>query len=139
VREPDATPTGEITPETYLGYFRIARYAGSPLSADVERSYNFPSTLARDQFAYSGRWTVESEKIVAGDEARLRLHFHARKVHLVLSGKGLVGVTLDRHSKGALHVNGARLYTLVSQRGDRDGTLELAFTPGVEAYAFTFG
>jgi hypothetical protein len=36
-------------------------------------------------------------------------------------------------------VNGARLYTLVSQPRDRNGTLELAFTPGVEAYAFTFG
>ena len=139
VREPDTTPRGEITPETYLGYFRIARYSGTALSADVERSYSFPSTLARDHFAYSGRWTVESEKIVAGDDARLRLHFRARKVHLVLSGKGLVAVTLGRRTKGAIRVNGARLYTLVSQRRDRDGTLELAFTPGVEAYAFTFG
>jgi hypothetical protein len=36
-------------------------------------------------------------------------------------------------------VNGSRLYTLVSQRKIRDGKLDLYFTPGVSAYAFTFG
>jgi hypothetical protein len=36
-------------------------------------------------------------------------------------------------------VNGDRLYTLLSSRKLRDGILELAFTPGVQAYAFTFG
>ena len=139
VRERDATPSGDITPESYLGYFRIERYSGSQLSADVERNYHFPTTLARDHFAYDGNWTVESERIVAGDGARLRLHFHARQVNLVLGGKGLVAVIVDGHAKGAVHVNGDRLYTLVSSRRIRDGILELAFTPGVQAYAFTFG
>ena len=139
VRKRDATPTGDITPESYLGYFRIARYSGSQLSADVERDYRYPTTVPRDHFAYDGRWTVESERIVAGDGARLRLHFHARQVNLVLGGKGLVAVMMDGRAKGAVHVNGDRLYTLVSSRGIRDGVLELAFTPGVQAYAFTFG
>jgi cytochrome c biogenesis protein CcdA/thiol-disulfide isomerase/thioredoxin len=139
VPEPDATPTGVITPESYLGYFRIERYSGSQLSADVARDYHYPATLARDHFAYDGRWTVESERIVAGDGARLRLHFHARQVNLVLGGKGLVAVMVDGRAKGAVHVNGDRLYTLVSSRLIRDGVLDLAFTPGVQAYAFTFG
>jgi cytochrome c biogenesis protein CcdA/thiol-disulfide isomerase/thioredoxin len=139
VREHDATPTGDITPESYLGYFRIERYSGSQLSADVERDYRFPTSLARDHFAYDGNWAVESERIVAGDGARLRLHFHARQVNLVLGGKGLVAVTVDRSAKGAVRVNGDRLYTLVSSRAIRDGVLELAFTPRVQAYAFTFG
>jgi cytochrome c biogenesis protein CcdA/thiol-disulfide isomerase/thioredoxin len=139
VREHDATPAGDITPESYLGYFRIERYSGSQLSADVERDYRFPTSLARDHFAYDGKWTVESERIVAGDGARLRLHFHARQVNLVLGGKGLVGVVVDGRAKGAVRVNGDRLYTLVSGRAIRDGVLELAFTPGVQAYAFTFG
>ena len=139
IRKPDTTPTGDITPESYLGYFRIERYSGSPLSADVERDYHFPESLARDHFAYDGKWTVGSEKIVAGDGARLRFHFHARQVNLVLGGKGLVGVIVDGRAKGAVRVNGDRLYTLVSSRKIRDGTLELAFTAGVQAYAFTFG
>jgi len=139
VRERDATPTGDITPESYLGYFRIDRYSGSQLSADVERDYHFPTSLARDHFAYDGKWTVESERIVAGDGARLRLHFRARQVNLVLGGKGVVAVIVDGQAKGLVHVNGDRLYTLVSSKAIRDGVLELAFTPGVQAYAFTFG
>jgi len=139
VSEPDTTPTGDITPESYLGYFRIDRYSGSQLSADVERDYHFPTTLARDHFAYDGKWTVESERIVAGEGARLRFHYHARQVNLVLGGKGLVGLFEDGRAMGAVRVNGDRLYTLVSSRRIRDGVLELAFTPGVQAYAFTFG
>jgi cytochrome c biogenesis protein CcdA/thiol-disulfide isomerase/thioredoxin len=138
-RERDTTPTGNVTPESYLGYFRIERYSGSQLSADVERDYHYPTTLAPDHFAYEGRWTVESERIVAGDSARLRLHFHARQVNLVLGGKGLVGVSADGRAQGVVRVNGDRLYTLVSNKRIRDGILELAFTPGVQAYAFTFG
>jgi hypothetical protein len=127
------------TPESYLGYFRIERYAGSPLQADRPATYSFPRTLAEDGFAYAGGWTVESERIVAGKDARLRLHFHARKVYLVLGGHGDVGVTLNGRLRGKIRVDGDRLYTLVSQKQDRDGLLELSFTPEITAYAFTFG
>jgi Thioredoxin like C-terminal domain len=60
-------------------------------------------------------------------------------VNLVLGDKGLVGVFVEGHAKGAVRVNGDRLYTLLASRKIRNGTLELAFTPGVQAYAFTFG
>jgi cytochrome c biogenesis protein CcdA/thiol-disulfide isomerase/thioredoxin len=138
-RERQNAPAGDITPESYLGYFRIDRYDGSPLSADVETNYSFPRKLPRDHLAYSGRWKVESEKIVSGEDAHLRLHFHARKVHLVLGGHGLVAVTVDGKLKGAIRVSEDRLYTLVSEPHVADGMLELMFTPGVQAYAFTFG
>jgi hypothetical protein len=39
-----------------------------------------------------------------------------------------------------VRVDENRLYTLARVRGPvRDHTLDLAFDPGVEAYAFTFG
>jgi cytochrome c biogenesis protein CcdA/thiol-disulfide isomerase/thioredoxin len=138
-RERDLTPREPRTPESYLGYFRIEGYAGSPLHADREASYRFPATLEQDEFAYAGVWKVESERIVAGTGARLRLHFLARKVHLVLGGRGLLGLTVDGRLRGTIRVDGDRLYTLVSQKRSRDGVLELAFTPGLAAYAFTFG
>ena len=138
-REPDTTPTGDITPESYLGYFRIERYDGNPLKADVEANYQLPTKLPRDHFAYGGRWTVESEKIVAGPDARLRLHFHARTVNLVLGGHGVVAVVVDGKMRGALRVQQDRLYTLVTGKRVGDGELDLMFTPGVQAYAFTFG
>jgi thiol-disulfide isomerase/thioredoxin len=137
--ERNTTPTGDITPESYLGYFRIDRYDGNPLSADVEANYQLPTKLPRDHFAYGGRWKVESEKIVAGPDARLRLHFHARTVNLVLGGNGVVAVVVNGKLRGAIRVRQDRLYTLVAAKRVTDGQLDLMFTPGVQAYAFTFG
>jgi cytochrome c biogenesis protein CcdA/thiol-disulfide isomerase/thioredoxin len=132
-------PTGLLTPETYLGYFRIDRFDSDRLVVQRPYDYRLPTSLPRDHWAYGGTWTVASERAIAGDGARLELHFHARKVHLVLGGHGYVGVGLDGKSRGAVRVDGPRLYTLVSQRKLRDGKLDLRFTPGVQAYAFTFG
>ncbi len=135
----DRTPTEARTPESYLGYARISGYAGSPLKTDTAAGYSFPQALAQDAFAYAGTWRVESERILAGLDARLRLHFHARTVHLVLGGHGVVGVTLNGRKHADVDITGDRLYTLVTQKQARDGLLELRFTPGLSAYAFTFG
>jgi len=134
------TPTGLITPESYLGTERIERYAGSPIDSSAAATYHFPKQpLPQDDFAYAGRWSVQGQRIVAGDGAKLRFHFHAANVYLVLGGKGFVTVKVDGQSKGAIHVTRDRLYTLVSTPEIEDGILDLAFTPGVQAYAFTFG
>jgi cytochrome c biogenesis protein CcdA/thiol-disulfide isomerase/thioredoxin len=135
----DRTPRGIRTPETYLGYFRIDRFDSDRLIVQRPHDYRLPTSLPRDHWAYGGNWTVESERAVSGEGARLQLHFYARKVHLVLGGKGVVAVALDGKSRGVVHVNGSRLYTLVSQPKLRDGKLDLYFTPDVSAYAFTFG
>ncbi len=137
--QPDRTPTELRTPESYLGYTRIGNYAGSPLRTDTPAKYQFPPSLAGDSFAYAGTWTVEGERILAGSGARLRLHFLAKSVHLVLGGHGVVAVTLNGKKLRDVEVTGDRLYTLVRQRQARDGMLELSFTPGLSAYAFTFG
>ena len=130
---------GTITPETYLGYLRLDRYAGSPLRQDKDAAYAFkPSGLPADHLAYAGRWRIESERAVAVRDARLRLRFRARDVHLVMTGRGRVHVLLDGRRIRTVRVDGDRLYTLL--RGEeREGLLELGFTPRVAAYAFTFG
>ena len=135
----DRTPLEIRTPESYLGYLRIGNYMGSPLRTDREATYRFPASLTQDSFAYAGMWKVEGERIVAGDNARLRLNFTARTVHLVLTGKGLVTVKLNGKRERTVRIDGDRLYTLVTQASASDGLLELGFTPGLAAYAFTFG
>ena len=137
--QPDRTPTELRTPETYLGYARIGNYAGSPIRPDRNARYTFPPPLAGDTFAYAGEWRVESQRILAGRNARLRLHFLAHDVHLVLSGRGTLGVKLDGRRLRSVPVTGDRLYTLVALKRPRDALLELSFTPGLSAYAFTFG
>jgi thiol-disulfide isomerase/thioredoxin len=137
--EPDRTPTELRTPETYLGYSRIGNYAGSPLKTDRIATYTFPRSLDQDGFAYAGSWRVEGERIVAGPHARLRLNYLARSVHLVLGGHGTVEVAVDGRKTHQVRVDADRLYTLASSERTRKGLLELRFTPGLSAYAFTFG
>ena len=136
---PDRTPTGPITPESYLGYGRLERYAGSPVRENRAARYELPSHLEQDQLAYGGSWTVQAERIVAGPGARLRLRFRARSVHLVLGGRGRVQVLVDGKAERTFRVTGDRLYTLVRRPEIGEGLLELRFAPGVQAYAFTFG
>jgi cytochrome c biogenesis protein CcdA/thiol-disulfide isomerase/thioredoxin len=138
---PDETPTLVTTPESYLGYARLARYVGSPIAFDTEAPYVFPRrSLSADELAYAGRWTVESERIVAGEQARLTLRFGARDVFLVLGGEGRVEVLVDGRPLRTVAVSGTpRLYTLARFPKLRSGLLELRVSPGLEAYAFTFG
>jgi cytochrome c biogenesis protein CcdA/thiol-disulfide isomerase/thioredoxin len=139
----DNTPRTPLTPESYLGYERIARFAQlRQLDRDRKRFayYKFPPReLAQDELAYDGTWRVGPQQIVAGFGARLRLQFAARKVFLVLGGSGNVRVLLDGKEQRVVRVNGSRLYTLLSLPELTHGLLELRFDPGVRAYAFTFG
>jgi cytochrome c biogenesis protein CcdA/thiol-disulfide isomerase/thioredoxin len=140
---PDQTPNELITPETYLGSARLDRFVGSPIVEGREATYKIPKVVPQNDSAYGGRWTVEKERIVAGEGARLRLAFHARKVFLVLGTNGAaesVRVQLDGRQIRTVRVAEDRLYTLVELNGKAgDHALDLSFSPGTEAYAFTFG
>jgi hypothetical protein len=95
--------------------------------------------LGVSELAYDGVWRVEGERILSTQDSRLRLRFLARAVHLVLGGRGDVEVLLDGRRVRTVHVTEPRLYTLLRLPRLRDGLLELRFSPGLEAYAFTFG
>lgn len=147
------------SPETYLGHARAENFA-SPGGQQADRAadYTVPGTLALNQWALGGRWTVGDEDArshAAGD--RIAFRFHARDLHLVLSpgadGKPVrYRVRIDGQPPGASaggdsaadgsgQVDGNRLYQLIRQNGEvRERTFEIEFLdPGVHAYAFTFG
>jgi thiol-disulfide isomerase/thioredoxin len=133
------------SPETYLG---------------DERSGNFSSSdeLKLNQWARSGDWTVERERIrLNAPGGRIFFRFQARDVHLVLrrTGQGepvRFRVLLDGEGPGAAHgvdadadgnghLDEDRLYQLVRQpEAVEERTFEITFhAGGVEAYVFTFG
>ncbi|HET8872463.1 MAG TPA: thioredoxin family protein, partial [Gaiellaceae bacterium] len=140
-RVADRTPTKLTTPESYLGYARLARFAGVGVTPDRDAGYVFPRRpLRADQLAYSGRFRIEAERIVAGKNARIRLRFLAREVNLVLGGHGSVELFLDGQRRQPVAIAGEpRLYTLLELSERRRGLLELRLSPGLSAYAFTFG
>ena len=135
----DQTPTAIATPESYLGYERLARYAGSPIVPDRQSSYVLPPRLGPDELAYGGKWRVGGDRIIAGSGARIRLHFQAQHVYLVLAGHGRVAVSLDGRTRPGIDVDGSRLYTIFNLPHSREGLLELRLAPGLAGYAFTFG
>jgi hypothetical protein len=139
---PDRTPDESTTPESYLGYERLARYVGQPSTVvhEAPARYTFASSLKSDQLSYNGTWTVEPDDILAGSGAELRLNLSAKDVYLVLSGSGTVSATLNGQALPTVHVSGVpSLYTLLSSPQLQQGVLQLAVTPGVRAYDFTFG
>ncbi len=90
--------------------------------------------------AFGGTWTVNAEEATAGPGAELLLAYEATDVYLVMGGSGTVQVSVDGRQTSTLHVSGVPgLYSLVDAGSEQSGTLELSFSPGVEAYDFTFG
>jgi thiol-disulfide isomerase/thioredoxin len=146
------------TPETYLGYERREHFA-SPVSAafDEPQAYELPESLAFNQWALAGEWTIGRENVLleqAGGSIAFR--FHARDAHLVLSPGThepiRFHVLLDDKAPGPSHgvdvdedgnglLRDGRMYQLVREHDAvRERTLEITFLkPGAEAYAFTFG
>jgi cytochrome c biogenesis protein CcdA/thiol-disulfide isomerase/thioredoxin len=137
----DRTPRALTTPETYLGYARIANLANPGVAFGLSYAYRFPrGALDRDHVAFAGSWRIEESRAMAGRDARLRLSFQANDIYLVLAGEGRLDVLVDGRRVRVVPAAGTpRLYTLVRFPALTRGLLELRFTPGLEAYAFTFG
>jgi hypothetical protein len=128
-----------VTPESYLGYERFDRNGGDRIVKDKPYAYTFPRGLSENELALSGIWTVQGERAVAGLSAGLRMQYRARDVYLVLTGTGTVEVLVDGKRERLVRVRADRLYTLVDRPRIGDHLLELHLTPGLAAYAFTFG
>ncbi len=140
------------TPETYLGANRAARFA-SPESRKAEQTYSFPEDLRLHEWALQGTWQTQGDYIVSAKaKARLKLRYYAGKVFLVLGSRDGKPVTARVHLEGGaannspdvhdetLTVTEHRLYELARLKGVTDGVITLsAESPGLEAYAFTFG
>jgi cytochrome c biogenesis protein CcdA/thiol-disulfide isomerase/thioredoxin len=138
---PDMTPTGELSPETYLGYDRLQYLVpSSALVPNAPAVYHFPASLPMIGLGLSGTWTDHAQEATAGSDARLELGFLAQDVYLVLGGSGTVSVSVNGHHTQTIDVTGVpRLYTLYQADVANTGTLQLQVSPGVQAYDFTFG
>ncbi|MBS0578643.1 MAG: cytochrome c biogenesis protein DipZ [Proteobacteria bacterium] len=146
------------SPETYLGYERLERFASAGgVVADTAHLYTL-GALTLNAWGLKGRWTIAPEQArLEGPGGSVVYRFHARDLHLVLgpsaSGKPVrFRVTVDGRAPADSHgsdtdaagngvVSEQRLYQLLRQRGTiQDRTFEIQFLdPGVEVYAFTFG
>jgi cytochrome c biogenesis protein CcdA/thiol-disulfide isomerase/thioredoxin len=134
------TPTGEMSPETYVGY-QEAQYIVNPtLTKDAPAVYQFAGSVPLGGLALSGTWTEGAQEATAGRNAQLRLDFLADDVYLVMGGSGTVQVAVNGKPTETIHVGGVpKLYTLFHTSFTTRANLTLSASPGVEAYDFTFG
>jgi hypothetical protein len=115
------------------------------MASDKVQDYRFPPVLEKNEWALSGKWKVEGQRIVSDAQgAALRLNFIAGKVFLVLGapkGKKVnINIKLNGNPNGKLTVSEQKLYELIDQGNIQQGELEItADAPNLEAYAFTFG
>jgi cytochrome c biogenesis protein CcdA/thiol-disulfide isomerase/thioredoxin len=145
-------PTFEATPETYLGRARAERFDPPPLAGT--KTYAQPGELKTSHFALSGTWNVDDVSATAVEHAAIHGSIVGKDAYLVLSpphrGAGRVTVELDGHPipadraggdvhGGVVRVDRQRLYDLVSAPKGEHHRLTLRVSPGVGAYAFTFG
>lgn len=156
----EAAGSGDMSrsPETYIGYERSDGFAGGQIAHDDSWHYKAPNTLAANQWALDGSWTVMPHYATLDkSNGSVVYRFRGRDLHLVL-GPGDDGkpvrfrVTLDGKVPGDDHgsdidadgngtVDGQRLYQLVRQtHGTGERTFEITFLdPNAHVYAFTFG
>jgi cytochrome c biogenesis protein CcdA/thiol-disulfide isomerase/thioredoxin len=137
---PDKTPTGELSPETYLGYQELQYLDPPEVTRDAPAVYQFPASLPIGAVGLAGTWTDHAEEATAGNGAKLELGFLAQDVYLVLGGSGTLDVSVNGHHTQTIDIGGTpRLYTLYQAGSAVTGTLTLHASPGVQAYDFTFG
>ena len=122
------------SPETYVGYDRMANFASrGGADPDRRRVYAAPARMPLNQWALAGEWTIgQQATVLSVPNGRMVHRFHARDVHLVMGlsrqeSTVRFRVSLDGQPPGAAHGldvdeagNGTgpleqRLYQLVRQ------------------------
>ena len=137
---PNKTPTAQLSPESYLGYEEMQYDVGTPIAKDHPAFYQAPGDIPHDEFAFNGTWTDHDEEATAGNNAAIDINFTADDVYLVIGGQGTVTVVLDGKPYQTVTVDGIpKLYTLFSGSSLTNGGLTLSFSPGLQAFDFTFG
>lgn len=148
------TPSGQLSPETYLGSKRMEFLYPNGTTTNGTRVFQLDSEIPKNSFSFGGNWTINSDNSVSGENAVFEYNFQAKKVFLVLRPSSTVnstvkvfldGKTISSGSgsdvkNGVLTIDQDRLYNLISLSKGENHKLRLEFqTQGTQIFAFTFG
>lgn len=140
------------TPETYLGYFRLANLTSTEqISPDISTMYTAPDKLEYNAFAFDGDWMVNRTYAVPQKNTSLFYHVDAKDVYLLMqpvSGSMTVKVLVDNKvqfegvdvKQGLVTVDKSRLYHIAHFDTPGEHIVTIQFLDGnVQVYTFTFG
>jgi thiol-disulfide isomerase/thioredoxin len=140
---PNLTPFVETSPESYIGYQYGLEYmdTDSEPAENVATEFQFPKVLSSTTWALSGVWNEHAEEATSIKDSKLEINYIAQDVYLVMGGTGTVKVSVgDGTAQTTIRVSGVpRLYTLFHAKSSSTGNMVLKFSPGVQAFDFTFG
>lgn len=151
----EETPTGLLTPETYLGSLRADRFSSDKPFVKGKKKFTLSQGLPQHYFSYGGDWEIQDEHSSTTNNSVLEMNFFANKVFLVItptSANDIINVSMDGKKVDASNVGTdvkdgriiltePRLYNLIDLKGKKGShLLRLEFkSPGTKIYAFTFG
>lgn len=145
--------------ENFLGYERTERFATpATFVPDKLVHYEFPNQLKLNQWALSGEWVMEKERVrLVEERGKIVYRFHARDLQIIMSTEKTgtpirFRVLVDGSPPGSAHgldidadgygvVREPRMYQLIRQIGpisDREFEIEF-LDAGVDVYDVTFG
>lgn len=132
------------TPETYLGYARMERYASNErVKKDEPFAYSLPKKIPQNTFGYEGSWKVGKDSALSYPESKLVINYSSKDVFLVMKSIDTQArkVTIKTSkSTTNLIIDDDKLYELVKNETLKNETLTVLFDEGgVEVFAFTFG
>lgn len=160
---PDQTPSGVLSPETYLGFSRMEFYfPNGQVSKGDYKNLKISPNIPVNSFTLGGNWQIMDEYSVSGSNASLEYNFFADHVYLVMappqSGSapegirsGVVKVFIDGKvvdainagadvKNGSVTIDSDRLYDLIDLHNNPgQHLLRLEFSPEIQVFAFTFG
>lgn len=129
-----------VTPESYLGSSRISNVANYPVPSGHPVTFKLPASIPSNEFAFTGTWTESRESALAGKNASIVMSYQAKQVNLVMGGSGTVTISEKGFEPKVINVRGIpNLYVLRDRHAFAASVMTIHFSPGVSAFAFTFG
>jgi hypothetical protein len=136
----DTTPTGILTPETYLGVGKVGNYGGTGAYDQGSATFAYPDRLPDDTFAYRGPWSLDDQGAISGsDQSSIALNYHATNVYLVVGGTGTVTVLRDGRTTTVPVSGPPNMRQIVAGNSDGSGHIEARLSQGLQAFSFTYG
>ncbi len=142
---PNLSPQTQISPESYLGARRAQYFYPTGTLSSAQQSFTLATDLPPNTFSFGGSWNITDNYAATTSNSQLEYHFTASKVYVVLrpgnNKDASVKVFLDDHLVNTISIDSSKLYPLINSPGAPSARLlRLEFSsPGIEAYAFTFG
>lgn len=148
----EQTPTGQISPESYLGSERMQFYYPEGKLEAQSKDFSLSQNLPVNSFSLGGKWTIGEKYSQPAAGAKINYHFLAKNVYAVMLPKtanpAQVKVYLDGKllgsdgdaQDGIVTVGTEKLYSLINLEQIEDHILTLEFMDNESLiYVFTFG